>query len=130
MRSSTVAARTLALGPTKASMLAATAPASMGAPGDVNYGAGLSPSGLLGPLANNGGPSEMMLPLAGDPAVGVVPNSTSAALDRNAVSLCSTTDQRGVPSTPWLACNAGSVQYVGTVTVTAPAATEAGQVGP
>ncbi len=90
---------------------------------DVDYGSGLRASVVLGPLAPNGGPTETMLPLRGDPAVGIVPNGIAVALQGSTVSLCPTTDQRGVESSPGLACNVGSVQYVGTLTISAPSAT-------
>ena len=74
---------------------------------DVNYGAS-----LLGSLADNGGPTETMLPLAANPAVGLIPNPTSVTLNGSSVALCPTTDQRGVQSTPGASCNAGAVQGV------------------
>ena len=85
-----------------------------GGAGDVNYGSSLSEAGLLGPLVQNGGPTETMLPLAGNPAVELVPSGTSVVLDGASVSLCPVTDQRGVASLPGLACTAGSVQVVPT----------------
>ena len=66
---------------------------------------------LLGPLAANGGPTETILPLTGNPAIGLVPYPTSATIDGVSVRLCPTTDQRGVRSAPGEACNAGSVQF-------------------
>ena len=65
---------------------------------------------LLGPLANNGGPTETALPLPGNPALSIVPNATSVNLDDTSATLCPTTDQRGVASEPGQACDAGSVQ--------------------
>ena len=65
---------------------------------------------LLGPLANNGGPTETVLPLPGNPALSIVPNATSVNLDGTSATLCPTTDQRGVASEPGQACDAGSVQ--------------------
>jgi len=73
--------------------------------GDVSHGAG-----HLGPLAHNGGPTETMLPLATNPAVGVVPLNTTVKLSARSVMLCPTTDQRGVHSAGGKACNAGAVQ--------------------
>jgi len=64
----------------------------------------------LGPLAGNGGPTQTVLPLAGNPALGIVPVSTSVMLDGASVALCPVTDQRGVASPAGLACNAGAVQ--------------------
>jgi hypothetical protein len=79
-----------------------------GAPGDVDYNGSLT--GVLGPLAANGGPTETMLPLADNPALGLLPNSTTVTLNGNGVTLCPTTDQRGVASVPGQPCNAGAVQ--------------------
>jgi hypothetical protein len=73
--------------------------------GDVSHGAG-----NLGPLAHNGGPTETMLPLAGSPALGVVPLNTNVKLNGRSVKLCPTIDQRRVHSLAGKACNAGSVQ--------------------
>ena len=72
--------------------------------------AGSGLGSLLGPLANNGGPTETVLPLPGNPSVSIVPNGTSVSLDGTSVTLCPTTDQRGVASEPGQACDAGSVQ--------------------
>ena len=85
-----------------------------GGTGDVNSGSGLSGAGLLGPLAENGGPTATMLPLTGNPAIEVAPSGTSVVLDGIGVTLCPVTDQRGVASMPGLACNAGSVQVAPT----------------
>jgi len=73
--------------------------------GDVSHGAG-----LLGSLAHNGGPTETMMPLAGNPAIGVVPLNTNVKLNGRSVKLCPTIDQRGVHSAAGKACNAGAVQ--------------------
>ncbi len=56
---------------------------------------------LLGSLANNGGPTMTMFPVAGSPAVGAIPNPTAG--------LCPTTDQRGIPSSSGQPCDIGSV---------------------
>jgi Bacterial Ig domain len=72
--------------------------------------AGASLTALLGALANNGGPTETVLPLPGNPALSVVPNGTSVNLNGTSVTLCPTTDQRGVGSGPGQACASGSVQ--------------------
>ena len=77
-----------------------------------NGGAGDSTaltSAQLGPLGSHGGPTETVLPLAGNPARGIVPASTSVMLNGNSVTLCPVTDQRGVASMPGN-CNAGAVQ--------------------
>jgi hypothetical protein len=76
-----------------------------GGTGDVSHGAG-----HLGPLAHNGGPTETMLPLAGNTAIGVVPLNTNVKLNGRSVKLCPTIDQRGVHSAAGKACNAGAVQ--------------------
>jgi hypothetical protein len=73
--------------------------------GDVGHGAG-----LLAPLAHNGGPTETILALAANPAVGVVPLNTTVKLNGRSVTLCPTIDQRGVHSAVGKACNAGAVQ--------------------
>ncbi|MGO9343307.1 MAG: beta strand repeat-containing protein [Acidimicrobiales bacterium] len=67
-------------------------------------------SSELGPLASNGGPTETVLPLAGNPGLARVPNPTSVTLNGSSVALCPVTDQRGVASGTGLACNAGAVQ--------------------
>ena len=64
----------------------------------------------LGPLARSGGSTKTMRPLASNPALGIVPLNTAVTLNGNAVTLCPTTDQRGVPSAAGKACNAGAVQ--------------------
>jgi hypothetical protein len=75
-----------------------------------NDSAAAALSSLLGPLANNGGPTETALPLPGNPALSIVPDATSVNLDDTPATLCPTTDQRGVASAPGQACDAGSVQ--------------------
>jgi Bacterial Ig domain/MBG domain (YGX type) len=72
-------------------------------------------STLLGGLAANGGPTETVLPLPGNPAIGVIPDqSPPITVDVGspdpAVALCPTTDQRGVATLPGEPCDAGSVQ--------------------
>jgi hypothetical protein len=61
-------------------------------------------------LANNGGPTQTMEPLSTNPAVGVVPFATTTSLGTIGLTLCPTTDQRGVTSPSGLPCDAGSVQ--------------------
>ncbi len=73
--------------------------------GDASHGAV-----HLGPLAHNGGPTETMVALAANPALGVVPLNTTVKLNGRSVTLCPTTDQRGVHSAAGKACNAGAVQ--------------------
>ncbi len=48
----------------------------------------------LGPLANNGGSMETVLPEPGSPTIGVIPPGTES----NGAPLCPQTDQRGVAS--------------------------------
>ncbi|MGO9657198.1 MAG: choice-of-anchor Q domain-containing protein [Acidimicrobiales bacterium] len=73
--------------------------------GDVRQGAG-----ELGPLGDNGGPTETMLPLAGNPAVGAIPYNTTLVLNGRSVTMCPATDQRGVRSSAGQHCDAGAVQ--------------------
>ena len=75
-----------------------------------NASAGAGLSSLLGPLANNGGATETVLPLPGNPALAIVPDATSVNLNGASAILCPTTDQRGVASEPGQACDAGSVE--------------------
>jgi hypothetical protein len=63
----------------------------------------------LGPLADNGGPTETIEPQPGSPAIGVVPALATSTLDGTSTVLCPTIDQRGVSSTG-ASCDAGSVQ--------------------
>ncbi|MGH9120967.1 MAG: choice-of-anchor Q domain-containing protein, partial [Acidimicrobiales bacterium] len=73
--------------------------------------AGSTLSSQLGSLASNGGPTQTIEPLSGNPAIGDVPNPTSESLNSSTVMLCPTTDQRGVSSPPApTKCNAGAVQ--------------------
>jgi hypothetical protein len=57
---------------------------------------------LVGTLADNGGPTQTVSPLTGNPAIGLIPHGTSG--------LCPTVDQRGVSSPAGASCDAGSVQ--------------------
>ncbi len=64
----------------------------------------------LGTLADNGGPTLTLLPRAGSPAVGIIPNPTT--LDDSSFLVCGgATDQRGV-NRPFAAtnCNIGAVE--------------------
>ena len=56
---------------------------------------------LLGPLADNGGPSETAIPLAGSPAI-----------DAGAADGCPQRDQRGVARPQRSACDIGAAEYV------------------
>jgi hypothetical protein len=76
-----------------------------GGTADVSHGAA-----SLGPLAANGGPTETMMPMPADPAMGLVPLGTTIKLNGRSVALCPTMDQRGMHSAPGKACNAGAVQ--------------------
>ncbi len=67
---------------------------------------------MLGPLSDNGGPTATILPLAGNPAIGVVPDPTSVTLNGTPAPLCPTSDERAVASLADAPCNAGAVQYV------------------
>ena len=67
---------------------------------------------LLNPLGDNGGPTETIAPKPGSPAVGLIPSNTAVMLDGASVTLCPTTDQRGVDSLDGERCHAGSVQAV------------------
>jgi hypothetical protein len=75
-----------------------------------NDGAGADLSELLGPLGANGGPTQTIVPLPGNPAIGIVPEPTAANVEGASFALCPTTDQRGTASGPGQACDAGSVQ--------------------
>jgi hypothetical protein len=58
---------------------------------------------LFGSLADNGGPTNTVLLLAGNPGIGIVPDPT--------VGLCPNPgDQRGVATPAGVACDAGAVQ--------------------
>jgi hypothetical protein len=81
--------------------------------GTDNDSAGTGLASLLGALGDNGGPTETLLPLPGNPAVGLIPDGTSASVGGTSELLCPTTDQRGVTSASGQPCNAGSVQQGG-----------------
>lgn len=59
----------------------------------------------LGPLQDNGGPTQTLLPAATSPAIGVVRSSPPTVV--NGVQICPRTDQRGVAS--FGKCTIGSV---------------------
>jgi hypothetical protein len=63
---------------------------------------------LLGSLANNGGPTQTMLPGAKSPAADVIPNPTTL----RGVAVCPGTDQRGVarPGRGETRCTIGAVE--------------------
>ncbi len=93
--------------------------ASPAATGDVVDG-GLA--GQLGPLANNGGPTETQLPETDNPAIGDIPVGASVVLGATPLTLCPTVDQRKIASTPGTACTSGSVQIPGAAPALAPGA--------
>jgi hypothetical protein len=72
-------------------------------------------------LGANGGPTDTLLPIAGNAGIGAIPPGTSVTLDAAPTTLCPTVDQRGVSSVPGQACSVGSVQ------VATPAITSAGR---
>lgn len=63
---------------------------------------------LLGPLANNGGPTQTLLPASTSPAADVIPKSTTL----RGVAVCPGTDQRGVarPGQGETRCSIGAVE--------------------
>jgi hypothetical protein len=73
----------------------------------------------LGSLQGNGGQTETMLPLPGNPAIALIPNPTTITFGGEVLPLCPAADQRGVSTSPGEACNAGAVQLA-TLTVSAP----------
>jgi len=58
----------------------------------------------LGPLDNNGGPTETQAPALGSPALDQIPAGTS--------SLCPGSDQRGVPRPQGSECDIGAVELI------------------
>lgn len=82
--------------------LAGDATCAFGAAGDLN-----STNPLLGPLANNGGPTQTHALLAGSPAIDIVP----------LVSCTVSTDQRGVARPQGAACDGGSFEHPHTLPV-------------
>jgi predicted outer membrane repeat protein len=62
----------------------------------------------LGPLSNNGGPTETQAPALGSPALDQIPVGTTA----NGVSLCPGSDQRGVSRPQGPECDIGAVELV------------------
>jgi len=69
----------------------------------------------LGPLADNGGPTQTIEPQPVTPAtvIGLIPSPTTITLGGNPVVLCPATDQRGYLSASGTACDAGAVQTMG-----------------
>jgi len=66
----------------------------------------------LGVLADNGGPTQTILPAEGNPALGLIPHGTSITTGPgNSVTVaCPATDQRGITSAAGQACDAGATQ--------------------
>lgn len=75
-------------------------------------------AGSLNPLAGNGGPTLTAAPQQESPAAGMIPVDASVTIGADTVTLCPTTDQRGVASVAGVACNAGSVQNFQPLTIT------------
>ncbi len=71
--------------------------------GDLN-----STNPLLGPLANNGGPTQTDAPLSGSPAIDAVPIANCTDTAGNPIA----TDQRGITRPQGSACDIGSVELV------------------
>jgi predicted outer membrane repeat protein len=74
--------------------------------------------GELGPLAANGGPTQTLALLAGNPAIGLIPRGTAIELGDSATGeallACPlSADQRGDTSPASGPCDAGAVQYAG-----------------
>ncbi len=69
----------------------------------------------LGPLANNGGSTQTMMPTTGNKAIGAIPTGTSITVNGSKVTLCPTTDQRGDISPSAAPCDIGAVQTGDTV---------------
>ena len=65
---------------------------------------------LLGSLSGNGGTTETVLPLSGNPALTRVPYQTIANVSGSNVALCPSVDQRGDATLANASCDAGSVQ--------------------
>jgi hypothetical protein len=85
----------------------ATCAASLTGPGDLN-----NTNPLLGPLANNGGPTQTHALLAGSPAIDAAGGCPPPA-----------TDQRGVVRPQGSACDIGSFEFQGVGPTATPTAT-------
>ena len=64
----------------------------------------------LGALAANGGPTQTLLPLPGNPGISLVPDPTSVQVGGEGHGPVPTTDQRGTASATGFACTSGAVQ--------------------
>jgi hypothetical protein len=75
----------------------------------------------LGALTNNGGPTETIFPMAGNPAINNIPTTGT--------TLCPATDQRGLTTAIGSPCDAGAVQvavkFPQTITLTSTTPTNA-----
>jgi hypothetical protein len=60
----------------------------------------------LGPLQDNGGPTQTSEPALGSPLLSVIPMGSTA----NGITLCPSTDQRGVARPQGSACDIGAVE--------------------
>jgi hypothetical protein len=81
----------------------------------------------LGPLANNGGATNTLLPPSNSPAVGKIPSAPSTIL--NGAQVCPRTDQRGVAS--FGKCTIGAVEGGFLITTSSlPNATPSRRYGP
>ncbi|HXQ43355.1 MAG TPA: choice-of-anchor Q domain-containing protein [Acidimicrobiales bacterium] len=63
----------------------------------------------LGPLQDNGGPTETEEPTSASPALGEIPTGTTA----NGITLCPGVDQRGVARPQGTECDIGAVEDAG-----------------
>jgi HYR domain/Right handed beta helix region/PKD domain len=88
-----------------------SAPSGFIGPGDMN-----NTNPLLGPLANNGGPTPTHMPLCNSPAIDAVPLADST--DVNSVPI--TTDQRGISRPQGAGSDIGAVELSHSQTVTIP----------
>ena len=80
--------------------IASDASCSLTGPGDLN-----NTNPMLGPLANNGGPTPTHLPLSGSPAIDAIPVGACTDVSGNPVA----SDQRGVSRPQGAGCDVGSV---------------------
>lgn len=70
----------------------------------------------LGPLQDNGGPTETQAPALGSPVLNRIPLATTG----NGMTLCPGTDQRGVPRPQGSECDIGAVELVIPKAITSP----------
>ena len=79
-----------------------------GGKGDVGHGAS-----MLSRIGYHGGPTQTIVPLKGNPAIGAIPYKTTVGLERRALKLCPSVDQRKAQNRSSGDCNAGAVQSGG-----------------